>query len=128
MKHCTIGDCTKNVRHNHNFDYLELLTASKHPKHAAYSDSPEYQVWSNMKTRCLNSNSRSYKYYGERGIKICKKWLKSFNAFYRDMGPRPSPDFSIDRIDNDGDYTPNNCRWATWEQQASNKSRAKSPT
>ncbi len=80
----------------------------------------EYHVWLTMKSRCRNPKNHKYADYGGRGIKICKRW-EVFDNFYADMGDRPSDAHSIDRIDNDGDYTPDNCRWATTEQQQGNK-------
>ncbi len=78
---------------------------------------PEYRTWSSMKTRCNNPKVWSFKYYGGRGIKICERWTKSFWDFLSDMGPKPTPKHSIDRIDSNGDYEPKNCRWATVEMQ-----------
>lgn len=86
------------------------------------SNSPEYSVWRGMKSRCTNSNTRMYGRYGGRGISICPQWMDSFTQFYKDMGPRPSPEHSIDRINNDGNYEPSNCRWATVEEQVYNRS------
>lgn len=77
-----------------------------------------YRIWSNMKYRCLKEKSTHYKDYGGRGIKVCGKWLK-FEGFLEDMGEKPEG-LTLDRIDNDGDYTAENCQWATKTQQANN--------
>lgn len=82
-------------------------------------DTPEWKAWSNMKQRC--SNAQNARYYRERGIVVCPEWRDSFEAFLRDMGPRPSPAHSIDRRDNDGNYEASNCRWATKREQQHNK-------
>jgi len=82
---------------------------------------PEYNIWAGMLARCRNPNTARYESYGGRGITVCDAWQKDFAVFYRDMGPRPSIKHSIDRIDNDGNYEPGNCRWATPDVQALNK-------
>lgn len=80
---------------------------------------PEYRVWLEMKQRCLNVNNKRYKDYGGRGITICDRWLNSFENFLKDMGRRPKG-LSIERIENNKGYTPDNCKWATREEQTSN--------
>lgn len=83
----------------------------------------ERMAWSHMKDRCLNPKSQPFARYGGRGISVCSRWLESFANFYADMGPRPSDGHSLDRVNNDGNYEPSNCRWATATQQARNQSR-----
>lgn len=78
-----------------------------------------YWVWADMRSRCRNPNHQSFKNYGGRGITVCKRW-DSFRNFYEDMAPRPSG-LSLDRIDNEKGYSPENCRWATRKQQNSNR-------
>lgn len=85
------------------------------------SRSREYQIWCDVKQRCSNIKNRSYKNYGGRGITVCDEWKESFLNFYRDMGPRPSKNHSIDRIDNEKGYFKENCRWASHTTQSNNK-------
>ena len=98
------------------------MEAKKHPQYRhGLRKSDEYRIWRHMRTRCENANDPAYKYYGQRGIKVCERWL-DFKNFYEDMGKRPSKAYSIDRIDFNGDYEISNCRWATMKTQQRNRS------
>lgn len=95
------------------------MVSERNTTHGMYG-TPTYNSWNGMKDRCLNPNSNGYKDYGGRGITICDRWLESFENFYSDMGEKPKG-LSIERIDNDGNYEPLNCMWATQEQQIQNR-------
>lgn len=99
----------------------QIATKTTH----GHSKTATYRSWSHMKTRCLNPNFPAFAEWGGRGITICERWMV-FENFLADMGEHPGPGYSIDRIDNDGNYEPGNCRWATWAEQASNKRRSRS--
>lgn len=98
-------------------------TASKHRQSWEQNKTSEYQCWTNMKQRCTNPKSKSWKYYGKIGIKVCDRWTKSFENFFDDMGKKPTSEYSIDRINVYGNYEPSNCRWATKSEQSKNQRR-----
>ncbi|HEX9639809.1 MAG TPA: hypothetical protein VGB13_00690, partial [Candidatus Krumholzibacteria bacterium] len=101
---------------------LKLATIANR-KHGATSrdgKSREYHSWDAMRSRCYRRTDPVFKWYGRRGIKVCARWRDNFSAFLEDMGPRPVGT-SLDRIDNEGNYTPSNCRWATHAEQSRNK-------
>lgn len=85
----------------------------------------EYRAWENMKQRCNNPNHPHYEKYGGRGIKICDKWNNDFIEFYKDLGLKPDNDYSLDRIDVNGNYEPGNCRWASKNIQTYNRRKLK---
>lgn len=98
--------------------------AERFTKHgyAAEGRTPEYRAWQSIQMRCYNNKLAAYSRYGGRGIKVCERWKESFDNFLADMGKRPSDKHSIDRFpNNDGDYEPSNCRWATSSEQAYNR-------
>lgn len=126
-KDMTSDEMRKELRCGNSTVLRELnkygLVKFKKAKTSKMSNSRLYRIYQGMKTRCYNENDKDYKYYGGRGIEICDEWLNSFNAFHSwATNNGYNGDLSIDRLDNDGDYTPDNCRWATPKQQSSNQS------
>jgi len=86
----------------------------------AMAKEPLWNTWKHMLERCYNANHIKFHHYGGRGIAVCERWRNDRHAFYTDMGVKPSPTHTLDRINNDGDYEPSNCRWATKSEQRKN--------
>jgi hypothetical protein len=99
----------------------------KHGEGSNGKETPEYRTWSAMLSRCRNPNHAGYANYGGRGITVCARW-DDYATFLADMGRRPSPQHSLDRIDNEQGYAPENCRWATWVEQNNNQRTRSAPT
>jgi hypothetical protein len=100
----------------------ELIQTGLNRSHGK-SKTTEYKAWLGMKKRCYNVNDKRYIDYGGRGITVCGRWLHSFETFLNDVGLKPSPELSLDRIDNDRNYEPGNVRWTTTKVQSRNNSR-----
>ncbi len=119
---CDCGETTvalqSNLRRGHT-QSCGCLASELGSTHGA-SKTPEYRAYINMMSRCYNPKTPLFNRYGGRGISVCAKWRVSFESFAADMGPRPSPKHSLDRVDCNGNYEPGNCRWATQKQQCRN--------
>jgi hypothetical protein len=116
-----LGYCQKHYERNMRYGDPLHTEIEMHGR----SNTSEYKTWIRMIQRCYDKKSRSYYRYGGRGISVCKEWMDSFEAFYSYMGDRPFKDAQIDRIDNDGDYKPGNCRWASLKDNIRNSSSTK---
>lgn len=128
---CACGNMTTVVSDNLRSKNTESCGCYRNEQNAVRSSThgmsnvPEYGVWIDIKSRCYNKNVECYENYGGRGITVCDSWLNSFDNFIRDMGKRPNSKYEIDRKDNNGNYSPDNCRWVTTKINTRNQRRSR---
>jgi len=122
-KHYNRGYCTNHFKSLKKSGVIKNVKSVHHYEYHGMTKSPEHRIWMGIVYRVENPNCPEYTLYGGRGIKMCDRWRSSFLAFYQDMGEKPAPLHSIDRVNNNGDYEPGNCVWATKRQQSINRRR-----
>ena len=107
--------------HRENSKIRTIKRNSKHNDSIRYDKKSEYNSWAGMKQRCYYEKHINFKHYGGRGIKVCDRWINSYENFILDMGRKPGPEYSIDRINVNGNYEPSNCKWSTSSEQVKNR-------
>lgn len=122
-RYMNLGYCMKHYERLKKYGSADYLVnpIESHGMH----DTKEYRSWVSMKTRCYNSNHQEYFRYGDKGVTVCDRWRQSFSNFYKDMGDKPSPRHTLDRINPEKGYEPGNCRWATPYEQTMNRRKNK---
>lgn len=121
---CLAIEWAQTMGSNKDFIALRARSLITHGHKRKSGATPEYKTWLGMKRRCYDKKCKDYPNWGGRGIRVCDEWNESFEAFLRDMGPRPVGPYSIDRLDPNGDYALGNCRWATIQQQGAENHRS----
>lgn len=127
MKTCNVDSCDrKQYAKSYCTKHYQMFNKYGDPVQKYFefhnmSNTPEYRTWQHMKQRCYDKNYTKYADWGGRGIRVSKEWKNSFVTFYKDMGQKPSPLYTLERINNDGNYTADNCKWATRSEQLLNQ-------